>query len=150
MSGRPPLELTPERQQAICAAVAAGNNRETAAAAAGISERTLRRWLQDARRRGDESPFWPFLAALKKAEAEAVMGAITLINRAARKGAWQAAAWWLERKYPEHWGRQRDVIRHLVKDVKELGRTLAGRRPPPGRPKERPAPPPDGKGTRDR
>jgi transposase len=136
MSGRPPLELTPERQQAICAAVAAGNNRQTAAAAAGISERTLRRWLQDARRRGEESPFWPFLAALKKAEAEAVVSALTFINRAARKGAWQAAAWWLERRYPEHWGRQRDEIRKLAKDLKELEQRLAGRLPPPGRPKK--------------
>ena len=43
---------------------------------------------------------------MKKAEKEAIARNVALIQRAAQEGNWQAAAWWLERKYFEDWGRK--------------------------------------------
>ena len=34
------------------------------------------------------------------------------------QGQWQASAWWLERRHPEHWSL-------LAKDIRELLRTVA-------------------------
>ena len=45
------------------------------------------------------------LEAIKSAEAQDEQEAVALIRQAARKGTWQAAAWYLERKMPAKWGR---------------------------------------------
>ncbi len=34
------------------------------------------------------------------------MTALAKIQKAAADGNWQAAAWWLERRYPADWGRR--------------------------------------------
>ena len=34
---------------------------------------------------------------------------MALIAKAAGEGNWQAAAWWLERRFPERWGRRERV-----------------------------------------
>ena len=39
--------------------------------------------------------------------ADASVGDLALITKAAQDGAWQAAAWKLERRNPSRWGRQR-------------------------------------------
>ena len=46
-----------------------------------------------------------FLEAVKKAEASAEIRTVALIETAANQ-AWQAAAWWLERKHNDRWGRK--------------------------------------------
>jgi len=45
-----------------------------------------------------------FFQSLKSAHAEAEMVAVDKIQKASMK-TWQAAAWYLERKYRERWGR---------------------------------------------
>jgi hypothetical protein len=42
---------------------------------------------------------------LAEAEGRAAIGWLALIEQAAREGNWQAAAWKLERRYPETYGR---------------------------------------------
>jgi len=82
---------------AILEALAAGQARGTAAALAGIGATTLARWVADD----------PDLACrVEQAEAQAVRDALGVIHRAAESGTWQAAAWWLERRYPEVWSRR--------------------------------------------
>lgn len=95
-----PTKYSAKRRDAIVAAVAVGCTREQAALAAGIGERTLYEWLKDK----------PQLAqALEKAEAAGVLSRLARIQTAAKGGAWQADAWWLERKFPEQWGRRDKV-----------------------------------------
>ena len=99
-----PTKLTSEVQEQIVTAIRAGNYIETAAAYAGIDKSTLYDWL----RRGARSPRGPyrgFSNAVKKALAEAEVRDVALIAKAGTK-EWQAAAWRLERKFPDRWGRR--------------------------------------------
>jgi transposase-like protein len=102
-----PTKLSPELQQRIVQALSAGAYVETAAAMAGVSKQTLYSWLK---RGADQAqgPFREFLDAVEKAQAEAEVRDIALIAKAAQT-QWQAAAWRLERKFPEKWGRKTRV-----------------------------------------
>jgi transposase len=103
MAGRQ-TKLTPEVQDRIVAALRAGNYQETAARYAGISEDTFYEWLK----RGKEEPgsaYSEFSEAVEKAKADAEVRDVALIDKAAHDGSWQAAAWKLERKFPNKWGR---------------------------------------------
>lgn len=88
----------------ICDSVRKGNYIETAAAAAGISKQTLYSWLKAGAREEDPLAV-EFLDAYKKAEAEAEAANVNMIRTWARKD-WKAAAWMLERKNPDKWGRR--------------------------------------------
>tara|TARA_S200002703_G_scaffold6027_1_gene6744 strand:+ start:450 stop:881 length:432 start_codon:yes stop_codon:yes gene_type:complete len=104
-----PSKLTAEVQSVIVAALEGGNSRASAAAVAGINVSTLQRWM----RRGERAEgrtdrkFREFCMAIKKAEATCERRCLDLISSAAEAGRWQAAAWILERRWPESWGRRR-------------------------------------------
>lgn len=99
------LKLTPEIQDRICAAIRQGNYQETAAKFAGIGETTFYRWLDEGSKEDSDEIFQQFREAVEKAKADAEVRDISLIDKAATDGSWQAAAWKLERKYPHRWGR---------------------------------------------
>jgi hypothetical protein len=103
MAGRQ-TKLTPEVQDRIVAALRAGNYQETAAAYAGISRTAFFDWLERGRNE-PESIYAVFLDAVEKAKADAEVRDVALIDKAAHDGSWQAAAWKLERKFPQKWGR---------------------------------------------
>jgi transposase len=87
----------------------AGNYKEIAARAAGVGTSTLYRWLEtgEADHEHDrDTPLREFWDAVEKAQAEAEATDLALIAKAARSGQWQAAAWRLERKFPDRWGRR--------------------------------------------
>lgn len=99
-----PTKLTPEVQDKIVAALRAGNYQETAAAYAGIHRDTFYGWME----RGKNEPgsiYSDFSEAVERAKADAEVRDVALIDRAAADGSWQAAAWKLERKFPQKWGR---------------------------------------------
>lgn len=102
-----PTKLTPEIQERICAAIQQGNYAFVAARCAGISESTFYSWL-DRGAREKRGAFAEFLESIKKAESIAEAGAIEVVRNASQQ-SWQAAAWWLERKYPERWARKERV-----------------------------------------
>ena len=108
-----PTKLTDEVREKICEAIRKGNYLETAAAYAGIGISTFYDWI----RRGDQtrgSKFSDFSEAVKKARAEAEAHAVAVIRDAAHN-SWQAAAWWLERSFPDRWGRtHRDLEARVV------------------------------------
>ena len=114
-----PTVLTPEVQARVCEAIAAGNTRKDAAEYAGVGDSTLRAWLARARQKRGNGPYRALLAAVKKAEADAVVRNVAIIQKAAGK-TWQAAAWWLERKYPENWSAVRGELRDLLRRVADL------------------------------
>ena len=58
--------------------------------------------------------YFEFFEAIKKAEAQAEARNVAVIQTAARD-SWQAAAWWLERKYPQEWGKK-ERHEHVGKD----------------------------------
>jgi hypothetical protein len=95
--------FTPDRQSRIIEAITAGNYNEVAARYAGISEKTFYNWL--ARGEAGEDGYVQFLQSVKNAQAQAEVRDVALIARAAETN-WQAAAWKLERKYYQRWGRK--------------------------------------------
>src|SRR4051794_14632835 len=83
-TGRPP-KLTPEVSRVILEGIAAGVPKKYAARRAGVGESTLRAWCArgKAQRTGE---FRALLAALKKAEAEAVSRNVAIVRGAAKGG----------------------------------------------------------------
>ncbi len=99
-----PSKLTPELRERICEYIRAGNYLSTACEACGISRQTYLNWMERGEKaRGGE--FLDFFDAVKKAEKEAEIRNVAIINKAAGKN-WQAAAWWLERRHPEKYGKK--------------------------------------------
>lgn len=99
-----PSKLTPELQERIVQAIRAGNYIETAAAYAGIAKSTLYDWLKRGAR-AKTGKYRAFSDAVQRALAEAEVRDVAIIGKAAQE-QWQAAAWRLERKFPERWGRK--------------------------------------------
>lgn len=78
---------------------------ETAAAAAGISKQTFYNWLRRARDpKRSSTALRKFRRDVKQAMALSEARMIGFVSDAAET-QWQAAAWHLERKYPQRWGR---------------------------------------------
>ena len=117
-TGRP-SKFVPEVATAVLAHVRRGSPRHIAANAAGLGRSTLMRWMARGKseRRGQFRDFWD---ALKKAEAELVIELVQRINAAAERGTWQAAAWTLERRYPEIYSTHAKELAALRKEVVEL------------------------------
>lgn len=112
-----PTKLTKKIQEDICRAVRAGNYIETAAAYAGLNKTTLYDWMKRGARekervaknprakiRKSEAPYVEFSNAIQKALADSEVRDVMIIGKAAEEN-WQAAAWRLERKFKDRWGR---------------------------------------------
>ena len=97
-------KLTPEVEERIVSSIKSGNFRNTAAKWAGIDERTLRRWMR-AGSKSRKGPFKDFVRRVLEAEKAAEMRCVALVMKAASGDA-KHAEWWLERKYPQRWGRK--------------------------------------------
>ena len=89
------MKRTPEIEARITELIATGCTYAEAAAAAGIHRDTFRVWRRDP----------AFSVIIKKAEAEACARMVATVTKAAEK-TWQAAAWWLERKYPARYAKR--------------------------------------------
>ena len=88
----------------ICDAISAGNYDRVAALYAGIDVATYYRW-KDLGEQAQTGLFRDFYEAIRKAEAQAQVRNVAIVQRAANT-QWQAAAWWLERKHADEWGRR--------------------------------------------
>lgn len=89
-------KLTPDVKERLLQAIRLGATYELACQYAGITRETLRRYRQN----------MAFMAEVEKAEGQAVIGWLAKIEKAASDGEWTAAAWKLERRYPELYGRR--------------------------------------------
>lgn len=96
-------KLTPETQERLVQAISVGSTYEHACLYAGIDYSTFAAWMASAAD-GDKR-FIEFSEAIKQAEGRALVKWQALIDKAAQEGTWQAAAWKLERRYPQDYGR---------------------------------------------
>jgi hypothetical protein len=94
--------LTPARHKRIVELLKQGHFRETVCAQVGITARTLRNWVA----RGEEGdPRWSqFARDVREAESNIEVDTVFRINLAGEKD-WKALAWFLEKRFPRHWGR---------------------------------------------
>ncbi len=100
MAGRP-TKYTPDVVKRLTDAISMGAPYELACKYAGIHIDTFITW----RKAKPE-----FSLAVENAEGSAVVGWLAKIEKAANDGVWTAAAWKLERRYPQMFARQ--VIEH--------------------------------------
>ena len=100
MAGRR-SKYTPETVDKLTQAIRLGATYRLACDYAGITEETFYQW----RRSKSE-----FSDAIKEAEGKGALGWLAKIEQAASDGNWQAAAWKLERRYPDQYGRNRVEI----------------------------------------
>ncbi len=104
-----PRLLTPAVQKTICKAIKAGATLEIAAQVASIGARTLDDWLKHGRDElqadpDAEGPCAHFVRAVNVASAKLEIELLATIQAEAPK-TWQAAAWLLERKFPQRYAR---------------------------------------------
>lgn len=116
--GRQP-KLDKARTDKIVDAIRSGNYIETAARYSGINVATLFSWLakgRDARTRHEHGEpttardrlYADFLDLVEAARAEAEVRVVYQIQDAIPT-SWQAGAWWLERSFPDRYGRRTAV-----------------------------------------
>ncbi len=91
-----PAKYTEETIGRLEQALAMGAKFHLACKYAGITEETLSQWRK--RKPG-------FTERLQKAQGSAAVKWLAVIEKAAQSGTWQAAAWKLERLYPQDYGR---------------------------------------------
>lgn len=101
------------RLQVLYNALSQGMTIKSACALAGIHQSTYFEWVTN-------KP--EFTELVKRAESEMKERALKVINQAAQNGQWQAAAWLLERREPNEYGRQ-DRVR--IEDVRGTAEKLA-------------------------
>jgi hypothetical protein len=105
-----PSKYTPEVVERICYSLSQGNTRTTAATCAGISMETFAVYVRE---------FPEFSDAIKRAEEQAIEHYVNVIHTASTQ-TWQAAAWYLERRRKEDFGKQDKV------DITTNGKDING------------------------
>lgn len=117
-----PGHIPPEVRKIVLHSVQNGLFLQTAAHMAGIPNSTLHGWI----RRGCDGyrPYAQFVRELRKAMAEGEAWHLQVLQQASTDGVWQASAWFLERKYPERWGRK--IITELTGQHGGAVKILAG------------------------
>ena len=95
-------KLTPELQEKLLRYLRGGNYVETAAACVGIHRDTFYEWMK--RGAKGHKLYATFAEAVNRAMAEAEALDLHVIRQASTT-QWQAAAWRLERRFPEKYGR---------------------------------------------
>lgn len=94
-------KLSPDVKERVLQAIRLGATYELACAYAGVSRRSLLRYRKDG----------AFGAEVEKAEGHAAVTWLAKIEKAASDGEWTAAAWKLERRYPDVYGRRVQEVR---------------------------------------
>lgn len=100
-TGRKP-KLTPELLERAVKLKKGGANNRDICAAVGIHESTFYAWVNEPKGQAQRE----FSEAIKKAEADYKNALLAIIARDAQERDWKAAAWLLERKYPEEYSRR--------------------------------------------
>jgi transposase len=99
-------KFTKGRRKVILNSLKSGNYATTAAASAGIAQKTYYEWLKRGRAEGaeeDDPEYFEFVQAVEKAEAYAEAQAVAAIKRS---DDWRAHMEYLARRFPDRWGKQ--------------------------------------------
>jgi hypothetical protein len=104
-----PCKLSEDRQAKIIMAIEHGAYYKQAAEFAGIDYTTFNNWMKRGENAEEGTEYFNFFHAVKEAEGKAAVGNLMLITLAAQNGNWQAAAWKLERRYPEEYAKRMEI-----------------------------------------
>ena len=110
-----PSKLTPEITKRLIEAIRAGNYYEAACAYAGIHYSTFRKWMQKGET-AKSGKFREFFEAIMQAEYEAEARMVALWQKHMPED-YRAIRDFLERRYPERWGKRVDVKQNIKQEV---------------------------------
>lgn len=113
-SGRP-TSFNQRRADAIISAIRRGLPYKLAASAGGISYNTFVRWRNEGSSSDGPPHLREFCDGVRVAEFEAAQRFVGLIEKAAIKN-WQAAAWMLERRHPDLFGKTAEPPNRAIMD----------------------------------
>lgn len=114
-------QFSEERAERVVEALRLGASREGAAACASVAPSTLYDWIR--RGKAGEAPYAGFWLRIETEQRAWEVGALRRVHEAAEKGTWQAAAWLLERRLPQHYAKRMDesiINREVEKKLKAL------------------------------
>jgi transposase len=121
-------KISEENIKKVCEIIKGGNYMETAASYVGIAKSTLYDWMKNGARcrerleNGErlntlEKLYAQFSSELEKSLAEAEVRDVLTIGKAAQDN-WTAAAWRLERRNHERWGKKETIKADVNHDGK--------------------------------
>jgi hypothetical protein len=119
------LEVGPYIEKLVNA-ILLGATYELAALYAGISRDTFDRWRKKMPHAKPGSDLALLRDRLNEAEGRAAIGWLAKIESVASQGNWQAAAWKLERRYPETYGRAFVKVAPTTPDGQDSWQPIAG------------------------
>lgn len=116
-------KLTETVKQTIIDNIEQGLNYESACLSANVSYSTFREWMRrgtdtDGNRQSNEL-YAEFAEDVNRAVARSEMNLLEGIRRAAETD-WKAAAWILERRFPQHWSNNRKIKLEADKKIQQL------------------------------
>lgn len=106
-AGGRPTRCTPEFTAKFVQYMRGGNYLCTVCDALGIAEQIIYEWFKKGA--AGKEPYRQFTESVKRAAAEAeieTVARIRLHGQSEQEGSWQALMTFLERRYPERWGRR--------------------------------------------
>ncbi len=116
--GRPgrPSKLTEETTKKLVKAIESGNYMKAACAYAGIDYTTFRLWMKKGEK-AKSGKYFNFFHTIKRAEQVAEVKMIEQWQRHMPEN-WQAIATFMERRYPDRWGRNMRVNQNIQQEVR--------------------------------
>lgn len=103
----PKPKLTKELAKEFVKLVEAGATNADACAYIGVDESTFYRWLKNPK----TEPERQLCNDIKAAETKRKLWHLRKIQQASDNGAWQASAWYLERRYPREYAKPEVQLR---------------------------------------
>lgn len=108
LGGRPPAGIPEDIREQIYEYVRGGVPPDTAAVHLGVNRRTYSRWRHRGEAENAEEPYATFVARIEEALAAWETTDILRIGNASKE-FWTAAAWRLERRLPDRYGKRTKV-----------------------------------------
>ena len=102
--GGRPSKLTPQLREEIVNSIKAGNWIKTTCTNVGIDKSTFYDWMKRGEKSKRYTIYKKFYEAVKQAQAFAEAVHVANISKAAETN-WRAAAWILERRFSQRWGK---------------------------------------------
>jgi hypothetical protein len=120
-----PSKLTEKTKEKLLFAIQEGLRYCDCCVLAGITFSTFRNWMikgEEQAEKGEGDEFLDFFESVKRAEIEAEL---KLLKKIKGDPSWQPAAWILERRYPDRYGRRErlDVDINTPVTIKIVGRS---------------------------
>ena len=99
----------------LCQLIEVGVPVSSAVSVVGISKPTFYLWMRDGEK-AKSGKMRTFFESVSSAKDKAIARNVSIVQKAASEGTWQAAAWWLERTCPEEFGRDKQNVNVAIQN----------------------------------